>query len=303
MLKNGLGTIAFLFLLLMPSIALAELKIVATLPTLGTLAREIGGGDVSVETLASNAEDPHYVSPRPDFILKLNQADLLIYNGMELEIGWLPSIQKNARNSKVLEGGKGALDASKFIQPLHVPTGRTDRSQGDIHAQGNPHYLYSLPNCMIVSKAIAAKMMELDPDHAANYQARLDNFMRKAEAENAYWMARFAGLSKEKRKLLSYHDSMIYLTTWLGLEQKGTIEPLPGVSPSPSHVTMLVSRCKSEPVAYILQENYQPKATSDQIGKILQAKRISLVPGPSADEAYLDYLHKQLEAFFEVSGQ
>ncbi len=301
MYKPWLSTILFFIIILFPALAFADLKVVATLPTLGALAREIGGSDVSVETLANNAEDPHYVSPRPDFVLKLNKADLLIYNGMELEIGWLPPIQKNARNPKVLESGNGVLDASKFIHPLHVPTGKIDRSQGDIHAQGNPHYLYSLPNCMAVAKAIAAKMSELDPENAANYQTRLAQFLQKADAENKFWLDKFASLPAEKKALISYHDSMIYMTTWLGLEQKGTIEPIPGVAPGPSHITTLASKLKAQPVAYILQENYQPKSTSEKLGKLIQAKIVIMLPGPAADQAYLDYLHKTMEAFFTAS--
>ena len=301
MYKIGFSTLAFFFFILIPTIAFADLKIVATLPTLGALAREIGGSDVSVETLANNSEDPHYVSPRPDFILKLNKADLLIYNGMELEIGWLPPIQKNARNSKVLDSGNGNFDASKFIQPLHVPTGKIDRSQGDIHAQGNPHYLYSLPNCMAIAKGMANKMSELDPEHAPQYQERLKVFLTKAEAENTYWLEKFASIPEDKKRIISYHDSMIYMTQWLGLEQKGTIEPIPGVAPSPSHVTALVSKLKSDPVSYILQENYQPKSTSTKIGNLIQAKLIIIVPGPDANQSYLDYVHQTMEAFFTAS--
>lgn len=293
-----LRILAFFIFILFPTLAFADLKVVATLPTLGALAREIGGSHVSVETLANNAEDPHYVSPRPDFVLKANKADLLIYNGMELEIGWLPPIQKNARNPKILDSGKGILDASRFITPMHVPKGKIDRALGDIHAQGNPHFLYSLPNGIAVAKAIADKMIELDPQNADNYQARLNAFLQKAEAENKYWIERFSTLAPEKKKIISYHDSMIYMTTWLGLEQKGTIEPIPGVAPSPSHITTLAAKLKADPVSYILQENYQPKSTSEKLGKLIEAKVIILLPGPSSDQPYLDYIHQTLEAFF-----
>ncbi len=293
-----LRILAFFIFILFPTLAFADLKVVATLPTLGALAREIGGSHVSVETLANNAEDPHYVSPRPDFVLKANKADLLIYNGMELEIGWLPPIQKNARNPKILDSGKGILDASRFITPMRVPNGKIDRVLGDIHAQGNPHFLYSLPNGIAVAKAIADKMIELDPQNADNYQARLNAFLQKAEAENKYWIERFSTLAPEKKRIISYHDSMIYMTTWLGLEQKGTIEPIPGVAPSPSHITTLAAKLKADPVSYIIQENYQPKSTSEKLGKLIEAKVIILLPGPSSDQPYLDYIHQTLEAFF-----
>ncbi len=296
-MKKLVFIIALAVFCLVPAFALAELKVVATLPTLGALAREIGGSDAKVETLANNSEDPHFVSPRPDFILKLNKADLLIYNGMELEIGWLPPLQKNARNSRVM--GDRALDASRFITPLDVPNGKVDRSQGDIHAQGNPHYLYSLPNCIAVAKAIADKMAAEDPEHADGYRQRLDAFLQKANAENRYWTERFAALPAEKKSLLSYHDSMIYMVRWLGMTQKGTIEPIPGVAPGPSHVTTLAAKCKSDPVAYILQENYQPKSTSEKIARLIGAKVVIFKPGPDADQPFLDYMHKAMEVFFQ----
>ena len=122
-------------LCVIPSMALGQVKVVATLPTLGALAREVGGSDITVEVLARPGEDPHFVDPRPDFVLKLSRADLLIHNGMELEIGWLPALQKNARNARVQANGEGVLDTSTFIQPLEVPTGKVDRSDGDVHAK------------------------------------------------------------------------------------------------------------------------------------------------------------------------
>lgn len=283
---------------LLPAIAMAELNVVATLPTLGALAKEVGGSLVKVQVLANNSEDPHYVSPRPDYVLKANRADMLIYNGMELEIGWLPPIQKNARNPKIIDGGAGNLDASTFITPLDVPTGKIDRSQGDIHAQGNPHYLYSLPNGIAVARGIAAKMAELDPAHAEAYQKQLTEFVQKAETQNKQWLERFSTLDASSKRVVSYHDSMVYMTTWLGLEQIGTIEPKPGVAPGPSHITSLASRLKTTPAKYILQENYQPKSTSEKLGNITGAKLVIIDPGPKPDEAYLDYMNRLLGTFF-----
>lgn len=297
MYKIIIKLVSFCIFILIPTLAFAELKVVATLPTLGALAQEVGGDLVKVDVLANATEDPHYVSPRPDFILKANKADMLIYNGMELEVGWLPPVQKNARNPKILDGGSGAVDASKFITPLNVPKGKVDRSQGDIHAQGNPHYLYSLPNGIAVARGIAQKMIELDPDNAAKYQAQLDTFVKKAEAENKYWKEKFDS-SAENKRIISYHDSMVYMTKWLGLEQVGTIEPIPGVAPSPSHVTTLVGKLKSNPVRYILQENYQPKSTSEKISKMINAKVVIIDPGPSKNERYLEYMHRLMESFF-----
>ena len=285
-----------LFMMIIPSIAMAEIKVVATLPTLGAVARAIGGEDVKVETLATPTEDPHYVDPRPDYVLKLSKADLLVYNGMELEIGWLPALQKNARNAKVLDSGPGAFDASRYITPIDVPTTKVDRSQGDIHAQGNPHYIYALPEVVLVASALADKYSQIDPKHADNYKQRLEQFKVTAKTKDAIYQKRFAEL--DSRQIITYHESMGYLNNWLKLKQIGTIEPKPGVAPSPSHVAQLVTSLKSLSPKAIIQETYQPKATSEKIAKLLNIKVVAIEPGPKDNEDYFVYLDRVIESFF-----
>ncbi|MBO4350869.1 MAG: zinc ABC transporter substrate-binding protein [Proteobacteria bacterium] len=284
------------FVLFFPSVAMAEIKVVATLPTLGAIARAIGGEDVKVETLATPTEDPHYVDPRPDYVLKLSRADLLVYNGMELEIGWLPALQKNARNAKVLDNGPGAFDASRFITPIDVPTTKVDRSQGDIHAQGNPHYIYALPEVVLVASALADKYSQIDPEHDDNYKKRLEQFKHTAKAKDAAYQKRFS--ERGSRQIITYHESMGYLNKWLKLEQIGTIEPKPGVAPSPSYVAQLVTSLKSSHVTAIVQETFQPKATSEKIAKMLNIKVVAIEPGPKDNEDYFVYLDRMIEAFF-----
>ena len=216
--------------LVMPSLALAKVKVVATLPTLAAVAREMGGDEVTVDVLATTSQDPHFVDARPDYILKANKADLLIYNGMELEIGWLPPIQKSARNARIMDGAIGALDASTAIRALDIARTKVERSQGDIHAQGNPHYLYSLEEVILVSKAVSEKLSQLDPEHAALFRARYANFESRAQKKAAEAKARFAALPASKKAVVAYHDSMPYLLQWLGLTQLATIEPKPGIA-------------------------------------------------------------------------
>ncbi|MBQ9396596.1 MAG: zinc ABC transporter substrate-binding protein [Proteobacteria bacterium] len=295
-MKNVLLCLSAL-VLFVPSVAMAEIKVVATLPTLGAIARAIGGEDVKVETLATPTEDPHYVDPRPDYVLKLSRADLLIYNGMELEIGWLPALQKNSRNTKVLDNAPGAFDASRFITPIDVPTTKVDRSQGDIHAQGNPHYIYALPEAVLVASALANKYSQIDPEHAENYKNRLAQFKSTAKAKDAAYQKRFSELSSHQ--IITYHESMGYLNKWLKLEQIGTIEPKPGVAPSPSHVAQLVGKLKNTQVTAIIQETFQPKATSEKIAKLLNIKVVAIEPGPRDDEDYFVYLDRTIDSFFK----
>lgn len=289
----------FVILFFIPMNAFAEIHIVATLPTLASVAREIAMPNADIVQLASNREDPHFITPRPDYILKLSKADLLIYNGMELEIGWLPALQKNARNPKIMDGEKAALDASKYIQPLDVPTGKVDRSMGDIHAQGNPHYLYSLPNVMFVAGAISERLCAIDSENCENYKSRLNQFIQKAKTIDASWKTKLETHPDSAKRIVAYHDSMVYLNTWLGLNQIATIESKPGVAPSPSYVAKLTAQLKTSPVHAIIQENYQPTATSEKIAKIAQTKVITIKPGPSQDQSYLEYIEEMLHQLFD----
>ncbi len=283
--------------LLMPSLALAKVKVVATLPTLAAVAREMGGDEVTVDVLATTSQDPHFVDARPDYILKANKADLLIYNGMELEIGWLPPIQKSARNARIMDGAIGALDASTAIRALDVARTKVERSQGDIHAQGNPHYLYSLEEVILVSKAVSEKLAQLDPEHAALFRARYANFEARAQKKAAEAKARFAALPAPKKSVVAYHDSMPYLLQWLGLTQLATIEPKPGIAPSPSHVAQLVSQMKASQPAYIVQEVWQPRSTSEQIAKLTGAKLVILPVFPNNNEDLLAFYDRMLASF------
>lgn len=296
--KSKLMLLLVIFCLFNPITAAAKLKVVATLPTLGALAEEIGGDLVAVKILASSYEDPHFVDPRPNYVLALSKADILIYNGMELEVGWLPPVQKNSRNNKVLAGGIGAIDASVAITPQGVPSGNVDRSQGDVHSQGNPHYLYSLPEAMKVAELLAKKFMVIDPENGSYYQDRLNSFLKRAAERNIFWQQKFKTMSVEQRQVVSYHDSLIYLNKWLGLEQMATIEPLPGVAPGPAQIKNLVLQLKRQPVKYILQENYQPKNTSVKVAQMVGAKIVIIDPGPVNGEKYLDYVDRLLKQFF-----
>ena len=291
------GPAFLLMLLCLPSSAFAELRVVASLPTLGAVVREIGGPDVTVETMALPTQDPHFVDPRPDYILKLSRADLLVYNGMELEIGWLPPVQKGARNSKVLEGGTGALDASKFIEPRNVPKTKIDRSLGDIHALGNPHYLYSLPCVLRVSKGVADKLSELDPEHADAYRARYDAFKKKADQTIETARKRFASLPESQRSIVAYHDSMVYLFDWLGLDQMATVEPKPGISPSPSHVSTLVAQMRVSKPSWIVQEVWLPRSASKKIADLTGSKLVVLPVFPDKDEDLIAFFERMLAAF------
>ncbi len=270
--------------LLAPVPALADLDIVATTADLGALAEEIGGEHVEVQVLSDSRQDPHYVDPRPNFIIALNRADMLVVNGLDLEVGWLPPIQTQARNPAINVGGEGYFDASSHVALLGVPNGTVDRSSGDVHAGGNPHYTVSPQATAPVVAAMAERMAALDPGNAGHYQARGEEvsaaLLSIAEAQRE----RFTGLSEGQRRYVAYHASLTYLADWLGLEEVTTVEPLPGVTPSPRRVAEVVQTMRRSSVGVILQEEFYPQNTSGTIAELTGAELVAIAGGARMEE-------------------
>lgn len=240
--------------------ARADLTIVATVSDLAAIARDIGGAHAKVTTLALPTQDPHFVDARPHLALELSRADLLLVVGLDLETGWLPTLQTGARNGKVQTGGAGFLDCSTLIDVLDVPEQKVDRSMGDVHPGGNPHYLYDPRAGAKVARGIAAKMSELDPSNAALYAANADALLAKLSTTRAKIEADLAGL--RGAKLIAQHKTLSYLASWLGFSVIEYIEPRPGIPPSPSHVARVLTTAKAQGVRAILVEAYYPETTA-----------------------------------------
>lgn len=289
-------------LLLTPGAALAgKLKVVATLPSLAAIAAEVGGDDVEVVTLATKNEDPHFVDPRPNYVLELNSADLIVFNGMELEVGWLPPLLTQCRNPGLVAGKPGHFDASAFITPQGVPTGKVERSQGDVHASGNPHYLFDARSGARVAAALAERMAELDPAHEDGYLERGDRMVAELETFAREQATRFGELSDDKRRIVAYHASLGYLKDWLGLHEAATIEPLPGVAPDPGHVAAVLKTIKTDRVPLIVQERFYPSSTAEKLAELSGARLIMLDGNAdfAAGERYIDYLRRLTDALYE----
>lgn len=221
--------------------AAAALKVVATLQDLGEVARVVGGDAVEVTVLCPGPTDPHYLPAKPSLARALGKADLLLYNGLELEVGWLPSLIKKARNPKVRPGTNGELDCSAALQNvLDVPEGPVDRGQGDIHPLGNPHYTLDPLAMAEVAHIVAHRLAELDPDHAAGYAERADAYAADLAARVPAW--REAVAAAREGHVLLYHQTWAYLVHWLGLDVFGEIEHRPGIAPSPRHVQEMIER-------------------------------------------------------------
>jgi len=244
--------------------AARKLTVVATTPDLGAIAREIGGDYVDVKVLAKPSEDPHFVDAKPSFVVMLNRADALIEGGADLEIGWLPPLLENARNSKIAAGSPGRIVASSGIRLLDVPS-TLDRSRGDVHAAGNPHFLIDPANGKIVAAEVANHLAQLAPASANAFRNNLRAFDAAVDAKTAEWenlMAPYKGA-----KVITYHNDFIYFAQRYGLQVAGTLEPKPGIAPSPAHLAQIIATMKSQNARVILVQPYQDRKTAQTVAR------------------------------------
>lgn len=258
----------------------AKVAVIATVPDLGALAKEVGGDDVSVNTLARSTQDPHFVDARPNLVLELSNADLLILNGIELESGWLPPLLTSSRNARIQPGQPGYLDASALITPKDVPQGKIDRSMGDIHPGGNPHYTLDPRNSVKVARGIAERLSALDPEKASAYAARLKAFETALNAKLEQWGAALAPF--KGTDVVTYHKSWVYFVDWAGFDQVAFVEPKPGLPPSVGHVAKVLGVIKKNKVPLILQEQWYPASSSEQLARLSGATLLR-VPGQTPE--------------------
>jgi zinc/manganese transport system substrate-binding protein len=272
--------------------ARADLNVVTTLPDLAAITKAVGGDHTSVTTLALPTQDPHFVDAKPNLALALNKADLLIADGLDLEIGWLPTLQLGARNSKILSGNPGYLDASQFVKVLEVPTAKVDRSQGDVHPGGNPHYLHDPRAALAVARGIEAHLAQLDPKNAATYQANLDAFSSALEKARADWEKRLAALRGQP--VISYHKTTAYLGDWLGFSTIAYLEPKPGIPPTPSHVAEVLLMGRQKKARLVVQEEYYPDSTSKLVAAKIPAGLVILPSGADfrGGETYIQRMER-----------
>lgn len=290
---------------LLSSSAHADLKIVASLPDLAALAKAVGGTHVEVTPLALPTQDPHFVDAKPNLAIALNRADLLIAIGLELEIGWLPTLQNGARNSKILTNSPGYLDASQFIQRLEAPPVAVDRSQGDVHPGGNPHYLYDPRSALKVAQGIAERMSSLDAKNAEAYRANLAAFTAEVQKAIPGWQQRMVGL--KGAPVIAYHKTTAYLADWLGFNTIAFLEPKPGIPPNPAHVAEVLNLGRQQKARMVVQEDYYPTTTSKLVSDRVPATLV-IIPGGTdfrGGQTYVQHIEemiKRLETGLKAQG-
>ena len=231
--KYGLTFLGLLFPL---QASAATVSVFACEPEWAALAREIGGDQVTVFSATTSKQDPHYVQARPSLIAKARRADLLICTGAELESGWLPMVQRKARNNRIAPGKPGHLMAAEQVPLLEIPQ-QLDRAMGDVHASGNPHMHLDPNNILIVGGVLADRLSAIDANNAAKYQTRHSEFEQRWRQVLEHWNQQATGLAG--KKIVVHHKEWVYLLNWLNLERAATLEPKPGVPPNAGHLAAL----------------------------------------------------------------
>jgi zinc/manganese transport system substrate-binding protein len=272
--KRFVLVFCFLSLLLSGGVTAADkIKVVATIPDLADLTKEIGGDLVDVSSLATGVEDIHAVPMKPSFALLMNRADALVLLGLEAEHAFLPALLEAARNPKILRDAPGYIDCSVYLTPLEVPT-RIDRALGDQHPMGNPHYNLDPVSMKKAARAIADGLGRNYPEDQATFQRNLKAYLDKLDAAIAKWEQEAAPL--KGKKLVSYHPDMIYFTTRFGMEAVGTIELRAGIPPTPSHIVDLEDMMRREKVDIVVRESHYPAGLAETIAQQTGAKLVEL---------------------------
>jgi zinc/manganese transport system substrate-binding protein len=276
--------------------AYANLNVVTTVPDLAALAKEVGGKDVNVTSMSAATQDPHFVDARPSLAVQLNKADLLLAIGLQLEIGWLPTLVNGARNPKIQRGAAGFLEVSTLVALKDVPQQAIDRSMGDIHPGGNPHFLSDPREAAKVAQGISERLSHLDPAHAADFSANTQAFLAKLDTARKGWEQRMAPF--KGTQFIGYHRTWPYFCDWLGLQTVEFVEPKPGIPPNPTHVVHVLSVARSKKVPLILQETYYPDASSKIIAEKAGATLLRVSGGTQfqAGQSYIQHMDEIITA-------
>lgn len=298
-------TILSILLILSATIAAqAKLNVVATTEDFGSVAREIGGDKVSVLALARPTEDPHFVDARPSFIAKLNRADVLIEGGAELELGWLPPLLEGARNPKLEIGKPGRVQCNAGVAMLEIPT-TLDRSKGDIHAAGNPHFMTDPLNGKIAAQHICDALCQIDAASSETFKANLKKFEEKIDAKMTEWQKLMAPL--KGRQIVAYHNSWPYFAQRFGIRIDLFLEPKPGIPPTPANLASVVDKMKADKIRVIIVDPYQSRKTADAVAKDTGATVVDVAQFPGGikgtDGGYVELIDHLVNSIAAAMGK
>ena len=280
--------------LLTPAVTRAKINVVTTTPDLSSVAAEIGGDRIDLTVLMKPTEDPHFVDAKPSFITKLARAEVLIEGGAELETGWLTALLQRASNPKIAPGKPGRVLANQGVQMLEVPT-TLDRSQGDVHAAGNPHFMVDPENAKIVARHIAECFTAADAGSAEVYRSNLKKFFEKIDERLPVWQKTLAPF--QGQRVVSYHNSWPYFAQRFGLKIDTFLEPKPGLPATPAHLAEVISKMKEGNIRLIIVDRYLDRRTADSVAQRTGAEVVEVSHYPGAIKgvepnyiALIDYL-------------
>jgi len=287
-----------------------DLYVVTTLPSLASITQSIGGEFIDVYSITRGVQDAHYVEAKPSYMMKLNKADLLIYSGLELEIGWLPLLIQGARNDEVTVGARGNLNASLALSSeaiLERPRGEVDRSMGDVHPLGNPHYLLNPDNAIDVAYLITDKLCELDPDHKTQYRENSEQFIKRLEKKIKDWEEKADHLRGQE--VVCYHVHWSYFLDWLGIESAGYIELRPGIPPTPKHKQEIIRMMTDHNIKVVIISTWKEPTRAEEVAEssgatlLILPGEVSAMEGADDYVSWVEYLTTQLVDAFSAEIQ
>jgi len=263
-------------LALAPRLAQAQLKVVTSTTDLYDIAKSVGGDKITAAHIGEGYQDPHFIEAKPSFVLQLRNADVWAFVGLDLEIGWMPLLLDGARNPKIRLGGSGYVDASKAIRVLDTPQGNVDRSMGDVHPLGNPHYWLDPENGRRIARLFKAKFSELDPKNEDTYEKNEKAFEARLNAAEQGWQGDLAAI--RGKPVVAWHTSWRYFAEYTKMNIVAFMEPKPGVPPSPSHLYTVIQAVKRTGAKVIVMEPFYDRKVADLVAKQTGIKVLLLPP-------------------------
>ena len=263
-----------------------KIKIVTTTTDLKSITELIGGNKVSVSSIATGYQNPHFVDPKPSYIINLSNADMFVTLGLDLEIGWSPQLLASSRNTKIQKGSAGYVDASQGIGLYQVPTA-ANRGEGDIHIFGNPHYWLDPLNGKVIARNIANGLERIDPSNKPLYENNLQAFFNNIDVKMKEWQAEMAPFKGSK--LIAYHNEWVYFETRFGLKIVDFMEPKPGIPPTPSQLVKVIGEVKSNNIKVIISSPYFSTSSSDVVARQTGIKVLTLATSVGAFPSIKNY--------------